>query len=247
MTATREAMDASDGGRGYVEARLRELGVEPARVPRRVHRRAAGAEKAPAECESTGSLIRVGALSWRCKDLELIDRLVAERRNVLICGGGGTGKGAVAALLAGRIASTRQGERVLCVLERYDHGALAGADGIVPDPGAVKLLASLRTGAFSACGCLVFDESYTSSGAHSLLEAWWRGVTGIGALVALQPEQGDCLGRCALLEEAHPNGFTRGEVMRIYRMARPVVVRAEHPGVIENCGELPPTPPWMEK
>ena len=247
MAAAREAMDASEGGGGYVEARLRGLGVEPARVSRRVHRRAAGAEKAAAECESTGSLIRVGALSWRCKDLELIDRLVAERRNVLVCGGGGRGKSAVAALLAGRIASARQGERVLCVLERYDHGALAGAEEVVPDPGAMKLLAALRKGAFPACGCLVFDEIYTSFGAHSLVEAWRRGVTGIGALGALQPEQGDCLGWLALLEEAHPNGFTRAEGMRIYRMARPVVVRAEHPGVIENCGELPPTPLWREE
>lgn len=241
MTAAREAVNANGG---YVEARLRELGVEPTR---QLRQRAARAEKVPVERESAGSVTRVGALSWRSKDLELIERLVAARRNVLICGGGGTGKSAVAALLAGRLAAARQGERVLCVLERYDHGALAGAEGVIPDPGAVKLFAALRMGAFPACGSLVFDEIYTSSGAHGVLEAWRRGVTGIGALVALQPEQGDCLGRLALLEEAHPDRFTRAEVMQIYRKARPVVVRAVHPGVIEHFGELPPTPPWMEE
>ena len=242
MGAARESMDVSGGSGGYVEARLRELGVEPTRVMRRVRRRAAVAEP-----EGSGSVVRIGALSWRCKDLELIERLVAERRNVLICGGGGTGKSAVAALLAGRIAAARQGERVLCVLERYEHGALAGAEGVLADPGAVKLLAAMRKGAFPSCGCLVFDEIYTSSGAHSVLEAWRRGVPGVGALVALAPEQGDCLGRLALLEESHPAGFTRAEVLRIYRTARPVIVRAVHPGVIEKCGELTPVPAWMEE
>ncbi|MHB1826774.1 MAG: hypothetical protein ACYCV6_03650 [Steroidobacteraceae bacterium] len=244
MAVVREAMGESGG---YVEARLRELGVEPARALRRVPRRAARGEQASVEEEAAGSMIQLGALSWRRRDLDLIEQLVAARRNVLLCGSGGTGKSAVAALLAGRIAAAHQGERVVCVLERYEQGALAGVEGVAPDPGAVRLFAAMRRGAFPPCGCLVFDEIYTSSGAHSLLEAWRRGVTGVGALVALAPEQGDCLGRLALLEESCPGGFTRAEVLRIYRAARPVILHMGRPGVIEMCGEPTLVPPWMEE
>lgn len=241
MAVARETVGAPEGRCGYVDSRLRELGVEPRRqVTQRTLMGRAGRGRDDA-------LIRTGTLCWRGADLELLKQLVAERRNVLVCGGGGTGKSTVAALLAGRISAARPAERVFCVLERYDQGALGGAKGIVPDPGGVKLLAGLRRGALPECGCLVFDEIYTASGAHSVLEAWRRAVTGIGVLVAVAPEQGDCLGRLALLEEAQPDGFTRAEVLRIYRQARPVIVRTVYPGVIEECGDLAPVPPWMEQ
>ena len=155
MAVARETVAAPEGRCGYVDSRLRELGVEPRRqVTQRTLMGRAGRGRDDA-------LIRTGTLCWRAADLELLEQLVAERRNVL--------------------------------------------------------------------------------------EAWRRAVTGIGVLVAVAPEQGDCLGRLALLEEAQPDGFTRAEVLRIYRQARPVIVRTVYPGVIEECGDLAPVPPWMEQ
>jgi hypothetical protein len=195
----------------------------------------------------TDPLVGMGGLAWRAKDLELIDRLIAERRNVLICGGGLTGKSAAAALLAGRIAAARPAERVLCVLERYPQSVIGDSPGIVPDPGALKLLAMLRRGAYPPCGSLIFDEIYTSSGAHSVLEAWHRGIMAVGTVAVAHPEQGDCLGRIALLETAYPNGFSREQVVEMYRTARPVIVRAVRPGVIEVGGDVTPIPSWMSE
>lgn len=240
----------------YVERRLRELGVER-RAPQ--HEEAQRARQAPPGRGSVSTrsahkapiaagepLRGADGLLWRQQDLALVEQLVSERRNVVICGGGGTGKSTLAAILAGRSAAARPGEAVHCVLEHYDGRALRGAEGIVTDPGGLGLRASLRRGLLPPCGCLVFDEIYTSSGAHSLLEAWRRGLTGIGALVVTEPEQGDCLGRLALLEESQPGGFSQAEVLGIYRRARPAIVRTVQPGVFEHCGDLLPTPPWLQ-
>ena len=195
----------------------------------------------------TDPLVSIGGLAWRAKDLELLDRLIAERRNVLICGGGLTGKSAVAAVLTGRIAAARPAERVLCVLERYPQSVIGDSPGIVPDPGALKLLAMLRRGAYPPCGSLIFDEIYTSSGAHSVLDAWRRGIMTVGTVAVSHPEQGDCLGRLALLETAYPNGFSREQVVEMYRTARPVIVRAVRPGLIEAGWNVTPIPSWMSE
>ena len=196
--------------------------------------------------EYSAAVIRIGELFWRAKDLELIDRLAAVGRNVLICGAGGTGKSALAALLAGRIARAQPQKHVLCVLERYDQEMLGEAEGVVPDPGALKLLAALRKGRFPACDGLVLDEIYTSSGAHGLLEAWRRGAIGVGTLRVSHPEHSDCLEWLAALDQARPPGFSCIEVRQIYRDANPVLVRAVHPGVFETCRELPAVPASAE-
>ena len=197
------------------------------------------------ERRDDGSTVTLGGLAWRATDIELLDRLIAERRNVLVCGGGLTGKSTVAAVLASRIGAARPSEGVLCVLERYSQNVISEAPGIVPDPGALKLRAALRRCTYPPCGALVFDEIYTASGAHSVLEAWRRGITAVGTIVVSHPEQGDCLGRLALLETAYPNGFTREAVAGIYRAARPVIVRAMRPGLIESRGDVAPVPAWM--
>jgi hypothetical protein len=240
----------------YVERRLRELGVER-REPShdaistgcqsRPGRVLPSARPAPKAIPGASEAVRgADGLLWRQQDLALVEQLVAERRNVLLCGGGGTGKSTLAAVLAGSCAVARPGEAVHCVLEHYDSRVLEGAAGIVTDPGGLELRAALRRGVMPACGSLVFDEIYTSSGAHSLLAAWRQGITGIGTLVVSEPAQGDCLGRLALLEQSHPDGFSETEVVRIYRAARPVMLRTVYPGLIECLGEPLAAPSWME-
>ena len=240
----------------YVDRRLQELGLErrdpsddslatmrelrPRRVP-------PAERRAPKAAPVVDETVRgADGLRWRQQDLALVEQLVADRRNVLLCGGGGTGKSTLAAVLAGSCARARPGEVVHCVLEHYDSRVLKGANGIVPDPGGLELRVALRRGAMPACGGLVFDEIYTSSGAHSLLTAWRQGITGIGTLVASEPAQGDCLGQLALLAQSHPDGFSEAEVVRIYRAARPVIVRTVYPGLVECLGEPLATPSWLE-
>ncbi len=239
-----------------MERRLRELGSdrrasqhEEASSARQAQtgRVSPSTRSAPKASPAAGEAVRgADGLLWRQQDLTLVEQLVSERRSVLICGSGGTGKSTLAAILAGRSAAARPGEAVHCVLEHYDSRALRGAAGIVSDPGGLDLRADVRRGAMPACGSLVFDEIYTSSGAHSLLAAWRHGITGIGTLVVREPGQGDCLGRLALLEQSQPDGFVEAEVVRIYRAARPVILRTVYPGLIECLGELLATPSWME-
>ena len=254
MAAAHEAMASAPEPTSYVERRLRDLGVErkesshvPMSTARQQGRVLSSARPAPKVVPGAGEAVRgADGLLWRPQDLSLIQQLVAERRNVLLCGGGGTGKSTLAAVLAGGCAQARPGEAVHCVLEHYDSRVLKGAAGIVPDPGGLELRAALRRGAMPACGSLVFDEIYTSSGAHSLLVAWRQGITGVGTLVVSEPAQGDCLGRLALLAQSHPEGFSEAEVVRIYRAARPVILRTVYPGLVECLGEPLVAPSWLE-
>lgn len=249
-------MESASDRSSYVERRLRELGVEQRQAQPDAASPVGRAQRGqvstprlsvPKALPAAGEAARgADGLRWRQRDLALVEQLVAERRNVLICGGGGTGKSTLAAVFAGRCATAYPAETVHCVLEHYDSRALKRLAAVRTDPGGLELRAGLRRGAMPVCGSLVFDEIYTSSGAHSLLAAWRCGITGIGSLVVREPGQGDCLGRLALLDQSHPDGFSDAEVVRIYRAARPVIVRTVYPGLIECLGELMMAPAWME-
>ena len=255
MAAPREVMYSAPTDPSYVDRRLQELGLErrgpmdesvsPPQKPRPRHMPGTERPARKAKRLDDGTVCGADGLRWRPQDLALIEQLVTEERNVLLCGTGGTGKSTLAAVLAVRYAAARTGKQMHCVLEHYPAKVLEGATGITRDQGGFELRAALRRGALPACQGLVFDEIYTSTGAHSLLAAWRAGLTGIGTLVVSEPAQGDCLGRLALLEQAHPDGFAQDEVVHIYRSARPVIVRAMYPGLIESWQAGLPLPPWM--